>query len=376
MESANPLKIYVIAGEASGDLHGKNLLAGFKQLRPEIAFRGVGGDGLQSQGMTLVRHIKDTNFMGFTQVLANLGKIRKLFSAVKADVLEFKPDAVVLIDYPGFNLRIAKWFKAQGIKVFYYISPSVWAWKKSRIKKIKQRVDKLFAILPFEKPFYAAEGYEVEFLGHPLLDEMAGRQFHREETRRQLLDLDERLVVLMPGSRKQEISRMLPQMLAIKNRFPRSRFVVAGAPTLGPELYAEIIGNVDVPVLFGHTYDLLAAADAALVTSGTATLETALFEVPQVVCYAANAISVWIARRLIHVRFISLVNLILDREVVRELIQKDLHPEALAAELRRLLNDPNRKAQIQADYAAMKALLGEPGASGRVAARMLELLGK
>jgi lipid-A-disaccharide synthase len=374
MESPNPLKIYVIAGEASGDLHGKNLLLGFKKHRTDIEFRGVGGDGLKGQGMTLVQHIRETNFMGFTQVLANLGKIRRLFKAVKADVMAFQPDAVVLIDYPGFNLRIAKWFKARGIKVYYYISPTVWAWKKSRIHKIKARVDKLFAILPFEKPFYAAEGYEVEYCGHPLLDEIAGRQFHREETRRQLLDPDERLIALLPGSRKQEISRMLPQMLAIKNRFPRSRFVVAGAPTMTPEVYAEVIGNADVPVLFGHTYDLLAAADAALVTSGTATLETALFGVPQVVCYAAHGFSVWIARKLIQVRFIGLVNLILDREVVRELIQNDLHPEALAAELRRLLDDPKRKAQVKADYAELHQKLGEPGASARVAKRILELM--
>jgi lipid-A-disaccharide synthase len=374
MESPNPLKIYVIAGEVSGDLHGKNLLAGFHQQREGIRFRGVGGDGLAGQGMEIVQHIRETSFMGFTQVLANLGKIRKLFKLVKADVKAWKPDAVVLIDYPGFNLRIAKWFKRQGIQVFFYISPTVWAWKKSRIGKIRVRVDRLFAILPFEQPFYAKEGYEVEFLGHPLLDELALYKSHREETRRKLLDPDERLVALLPGSRKQEITRMLPKMLAIKNRFPRCRFVVAAAPNLDAELYAELIGNEDVQVLKGHTYDILSAADAALVTSGTATLETALFGVPQVVCYAANALSIRIARWLIHVRFISLVNLILHREAVRELIQKDLHPEALAAELRRLLDDPKRKQQVVADYAELRSLLGAPGASGRVAAKMLELI--
>ncbi len=374
MESPNPLKLYLIAGEASGDLHGKNLLISLKELHPGIQVRGVGGDGLQSQGMELICHIKETNFMGFTQVLANLGKIKRLFKDVKADVLQFKPQAVVLIDYPGFNLRIAKWFKEQGIQVFYYISPTVWAWKKNRIHKIKARVDKLFVILPFEKPFYAKEGYEVEFLGHPLLDEIAGKTFHREETRRQLLDPDERLVALLPGSRKQEITRMLPQMLAIKDRFPRSRFVVAAAPSMDPELYAELIGNADIPVLRGHTYDLLAAADAALVTSGTATLETALFGVPQVVCYAANALSVRIAKWLIKVKYISLVNLIMDREVVRELIQQDLRPEPLAAELRRLLDDPKRKAQIKADYIELRSKLGEEGASRRIAAKILELI--
>lgn len=370
------MRIYVIAGEASGDLHGKNLLAGFQRHASGLVFRGVGGDGMEFQGMTLVRHIRDTSFMGFTQVMANMGKIRRLFRDVKADVVQFKPDAVVLIDYPGFNLRIARFFKQEGIQVFYYISPQVWAWKKSRVKKIKARVDRLFVILPFEQDFYMQEGYAVEYLGHPLLDEVTSRTYQREETRRQLLDPEERLVVLMPGSRKQEISRMLPQMLAIKNRFPRSRFVVAAAPSIPADFYAEIIGNMDVPVIAGHTYDLLAAADAALVTSGTATLETALFGVPQVVCYAANALSVRIARWLIQVRYISLVNLIMDREVVRELIQNDLHPEALAAELRRLLDDPNRKEQLATDYQELHSRLGKPGASERVAKRILELIGR
>ncbi len=374
MESSNPLKLYIISGEASGDLHGKNLLIALKQLHPNLVVRGVGGDGLQAQGMGLVRHIRETSFMGFTQVIANMGKISKLFRDVKADVLQFKPQAVILIDYPGFNLRIAKWFKAQGIQVYYYISPQVWAWKKNRIPKIKARVDKLFVILPFEKPFYEKEGYEVEFLGHPLLDEIAGHTHNRDELRRQLLDPDERLVALLPGSRKQEITRMLPIMLAIKNRFPRSRFVVAAAPSMDDELYAELIGNADIPVLRGHTYDLLAAADAALVCSGTATLETALFEVPQVVCYAANALSVRIAKWLIKVRFISLVNLIMDREVVRELIQKDLRPEALAAELRRLLDDPKRKAQVKADYIELRSKLGDVGASQRIATKILGLI--
>lgn len=375
MEPQAQLKIYVVSGEASGDLHGKNLVRGLKKLHPAIEFRGMGGDGLAGEGMSLVKHIRETNFMGFTQVLANLGTIRRMFRDVKADILKFKPDAVVLIDYPGFNMRMAKWLKKQGIKVFYYISPTVWAWKKGRMHKLIPNVEKLFAILPFEQPFYAKEGYEVEYHGHPLLDEVLTHTNNREETRRRLLDPDERLVALLPGSRKQEITRMLPQMLAIKGRFPRSRFVVAAAPTMDDEIYAEIIGNMDIPVLRGHTYDLLAAADAALVTSGTATLETALFGVPQVVCYAANPLSVWIARRLIKVRFISLVNLILDREVVRELIQNDLHPEALAAELRRLLDDQQRRATLRRDYTELMHQIGEPGSSERVARRILEMLG-
>lgn len=368
------MKIYIIAGEASGDLHGKNLLKGFNALRNDIQFRGVGGDGMQAEGMQLVEHIRNTSFMGFTQVLANLGKIRKLFKRVKADVLEYKPDAVVLIDYPGFNLRIAKFFKAQGIKVFYYISPTVWAWKKSRIEHVRARVDKMFVILPFEKPFYAAENLEVEYMGHPLLDEIANSSQDRTKTRQQLLDPEERLVVLMPGSRLQEISRILPVMIEIQPKFPRSRFVIAGAPSIPSELYDEIIGNSDIPVLRGKTYELLAAADAAVVTSGTATLETALFGVPQVVCYASNPLSVRIARFLVKVKYISLVNLIMDRPVLLELIQNDLKADAVAKELRRLLDDESRKNQIKADYLELNAKLGSAGASKRVAQGILELM--
>lgn len=363
------MKLYVIAGEPSGDLHGKNMLRALRQRVPELQVRGVGGDGLVAEGMSLVRHIRDTSFMGFVQVVQNLGTIRKLFKDVKADILEFKPEAVVLIDYPGFNLRMARFCKEHGIKVFYYISPQVWAWKKGRVKQIKAYVDKMFVILPFEQEFFAKEGITVDFVGHPLLDEVATGDFDRESIRNRVLEEGQQLVALLPGSRKQELTRMLPRMLEVLPHFPNCKFVVAGAPSQELGFYKSLIGDAPVEVVMGKTYDLLAAADAALVTSGTATLETALFGVPEVVCYASNPIQIWLARRLIKVKFISLVNLVMDREVVRELIQGDLNSENLVAELKKLL-DPAYRKQIQADYTELRQKLGDEGASDRLAERI------
>ena len=280
------MKIYIIAGEASGDLHGKNLVAAMKARRPGLVLRGVGGDGMEAEGVSLVRHIRDTNFMGFVQVVRNLGKIRQLFKDVKADILDFQPEAVVLIDYPGFNLRMAKFLHKHGIRVLYYISPQVWAWKKSRVKTVKQFVERMYVILPFEEDFYAKEGLEVDFVGHPLLDEISGAEFHGAEIRAEFAPAGQPLVALLPGSRKQEISRMLPRMMSVLDRFPEARFVVAGAPAQQQSFYEGIIGEKNVGVVMGRTYDVLSAADYALVTSGTATLETALFGVPEIVCYA------------------------------------------------------------------------------------------
>ena len=368
-----PRKLYIIAGEPSGDLHGKNLLAELQQRQPDLEVRGVGGDGLQSLGVHLVRHIRDTNFMGFVQVLQNLGTIRKLFKDVKADLLAFKPEAIILIDYPGFNLRIAKFCKAHGIKVLFYISPQVWAWKKSRVKKIRRDIDRMFVILPFEQEFYAKENVEVDFVGHPLLDEVAEGEYKGVEVREEQLKGKEKLIALLPGSRKQEISRMLPMMLSVKERFPEARFVIAGAPSQTPEFYQGLTQDPEVPVLHGQTYDLLDAADYALVTSGTATLETALFGVPEVVCYAGGALSVWLARRLIKVKFISLVNLIMDREVVRELIQQEFNADQLEEELRKLM-DAEHAGALKADYKELREKLGETGASARAAEGMLRFL--
>ena len=373
MEPATGLKVYVIAGEASGDMHGKNLVAELKKRQPGIQFRGVGGDGLAAQGMSLVRHIRDTNFMGFVQVLPNIFTIRQLFKDVKADITAWKPDVVILIDYPGFNLRMARFIHGLGIKVFYYISPQIWAWKKGRITQLRAYVHKRFPILPFEKDFYKGEGMDVDYCGHPLLDEIAQRTYQGQSIRAQYTPNNEPLVALLPGSRKQEVSRMLPRMLSAIQHFPQAKFVIAGANTLDEAYYRQFLQDRSVPLLFGRTYDVLAAADYALVTSGTATLETALMRVPEVVCYHANGLSVWIARRIIHVKYISLVNLIMDREVVRELIQQDLTTENLTQELQKLM-DPTHKATLLQDYETLRHKLGDIGASARIAERMLTYL--
>ncbi len=367
------MKLFIIAGEPSGDLHGKNLLQEIQRRTSDLEVRGVGGDGLAGLGVHLVRHIRDTNFMGFVQVVRNLGKIKQIFRDVKADLLQFKPDAVILIDYPGFNLRIAKFCREQGIKVLFYISPQVWAWKKNRVKKIQRDVDRMFVILPFEKDFYAQEGVEVDFVGHPLLDEIAEGGYKGKEVREELLGEKQQLIALLPGSRKQEITRMLPKMLEVQSDFPDAKFVIAGAPSQEPAFYQELLGNAEVAILHNQTYELLDAADYALVTSGTATLETALFGVPEVVCYAGSSLSVWLARRLIKVKYISLVNLIMDREVVKELIQQELNRTNLKAELEKLM-DPVQGQQIRQDYLALKAKLGNAGASARAAEGMLEFL--
>ncbi len=386
------MRLYLIAGEPSGDLHGSNLLAEIKALEPNVECRGVGGDRLESLGVKLVRHIRETNFMGFVQVIQNLGMIRKLFKDVEADILEFKPDAVILIDYPGFNLRIAKFCKRHKIKVLYYISPQVWAWKKSRVKKIRRNVDRMFVILPFEKDFYKEEGIEVEFVGHPLLDELAKSDYAGKEIRSQFLKGKSQLVALLPGSRKQEIGRILPRMLAVVDQFPDARFLIAGAPTQDQEFYQGLLDKhvlqgsgrssrkaliqaVQEPpaVLHGRTYDLLAAADYALVTSGTATLEVALFQVPEIVCYATGNLSAWLARRLIKVKYISLVNLIMGREVVRELIQQELNTGNLVSELRKLM-DPDSVREMNQSYQELRQRLGNTGASRRAAEGMRRFL--
>lgn len=367
------LKLFFIAGEASGDLHGKNLLKALNQICAEraisTAFVGFGGDGMQTEGMRIVRHIRETNFMGFSEVLKNLRKIRALFREVKAAILEFRPDAVVLIDYPGFNLRMAKWLKENGIPVLYYISPQVWAWKKGRVATIRKYVDRMFVILPFEKEFYRKENYEVEFVGHPLLDEMNSRTYSDSDFRRHA-GLDGRpLLALLPGSRRQELLIKLPVMLAAAKQFPEWLPVVAAAPGLEAEIQKIAPGT---KMVSGQTYDLLHAASFALVTSGTATLETALMNVPQIVCYAGNPLSVLLARRLIRVPFISLVNLVAGREVVKELIQQEMNVKMMAGQLRRMRDDHQALAGIFAGYAEIRHKLGNSGASKKCAEGILK----
>lgn len=370
------MKYYIIAGEASGDLHGSNLIKALREKDPHADIRCWGGDKMEAAAATLVKHYKDLAFMGFIEVLNNLGTILRNIRFCKEDITAYQPDVLILIDYPGFNLRIAKWAKQQGFKIIYYISPQVWAWKENRVKLIKQCVDKMLVILPFEKAFYQKWNYEVEYVGHPLV-EVVEEYMNKEQERRNselqtsnLKPQTSNIIALLPGSRKQEILKKLPIMLEVTKRFPDYRFVVAKAPGLDEAFYSTLLapyGNVSS--VKDQTYSLLMQAKAALVTSGTATLETALFGVPEVICYKGNALSYQIAKRLVNIKFIGLVNLIMDKEVMKELIQDDLTPGNLEKELDRLLNDPEKQRQVKEDYAALKTLLSQGGnASANAAA--------
>ncbi|MBK6830657.1 MAG: lipid-A-disaccharide synthase [Flavobacteriales bacterium] len=367
-------RIYIIAGEASGDLHGGNLVrelfAGAVGEKLEI--RAWGGDRMAAAGAEVVKHYRELAFMGFTQVIMNLRTILRNIDSCKQDIETFKPDALILIDYPGFNLRIAEWAHAKGIPVHYYISPQVWAWKKGRVHTIKKVVDRMYVILPFEKEWYARYGMQVDFVGHPLLDAI------EQEGKTRLVPLpgdDGRPVVaLLPGSRRQEIARVLPLMARVAKRFPQERFVLAAAPSVPDEAYTEHLDGSSITVVKGRTSDVLRYARAALVTSGTATLETALFGIPEVVCYSGSALNVWIAKRLVDIKFISLVNLIMEREVVRELIQDDLTVETMSAELERLLAEGPYRSAMLADLTALQQKLGGPGASAAVAASVWKSL--
>lgn len=371
------MKYYIIAGEASGDLHASNLIRELKKQDPSAQIRCWGGDLMQQQGAELVKHYKELAFMGFTEVLMNLRTILKNLDFCKRDILQFDPDVVILVDYPGFNLRIADFAKSKGLKIFYYISPQVWAWNVSRVKKIKKNVDRMFVILPFEKEFFARFDYNVDFTGHPLLDalEQRTRNSVSADTFRNENGLDHRPVVaILPGSRRQEIEKMLPLMVEVTKTFPEYQFVIAGVAMHGPSFYERLMPNTKWPVLFGKTYELLEQSYAAMVTSGTATLETALFGVPQVVCYKGGALSYRIARNLVKVKYISLANLIMDREVVKELIQDDFNAKALSSELTRLLKDADYRNKIKKDYEELHSKLGGPGASRKAAQWMVSYL--
>ncbi len=366
------MKYYIIAGEASGDLHGSNLIRHLKLNDSEADVRCWGGELMQQQGAKLVKHYRDTAFMGFVEVIKNLGIIRKLFKFCHQDILDFQPDIVILIDYPGFNLRIAKWAFEHDIKVFYYISPQLWAWHSSRVKQVKKYVSKMFVILPFEKDFYQKYQYEVDYVGHPLLDITTNYKTNTNFLSQNGLN-EKPIIALLPGSRKQEIYSMLPIMLEMIDQFKDYQFVVAGAPSQSAEFYQEIIKDKPVKIVFGKTYDLLDKSYAALVTSGTATLETALFKVPQVVCYKANALSYQIAKRLVSIKYISLVNLIADKLIVKELIQNELNTQNLSYELTQIL-DKTKRVNILSNYDQLIALLGNRGASEKTARLMINYL--
>ncbi len=366
------MKYYIIAGEASGDLHGSNLLHELAKRDAAADFRCWGGELMQAQNAVLVKHYHDLAFMGFVEVLSNLPTILKNIDFCKKDIVSFAPDVLILIDYPGFNLRIAEFAKEQGIRVFYYISPQIWAWKQSRVHKIKRCVERMFVILPFEKEFYARFDYAVDFVGHPLLDAIAKSEGNNQIS---TIDCPKPIIALLPGSRKQEVLQSLPTMLSMAAKFTDYSFVIAAAPSLNKAFYAEVVGeNSEVQIVYNQTYALLRKAKAALVTSGTATLETALFGVPEVVCYKGSKISYWIARQLVKVKYISLVNLILDKIAVKELIQDEFSEKNLEAELNLILNDATAKARMHQNYHELIQKLGVSGASAKTAELMIHYL--
>ena len=368
------MKYYMIAGEASGDLHGSNLIKELLHLTPSALIRCWGGQKMSDAGAVVVKNYKDLAFMGFTEVIANLGTILKNFKFCKRDILHFKPDALILIDYPGFNLRIAKWAYANKIPVVYYISPQIWAWKENRIHDIKKYVAKMLVILPFEKSFYKKWNYDVEYVGHPLvkvIDDFNLAHPDNEEIYH-LTGNDAPIIALLPGSRKQEILKNLPVMLKVAEGFTGYSFIVAKAPGVEDEFYEPLLsGHKNVFAVAGKTYQMLSVAKAALVTSGTATLETALFFVPQIICYKGSALSVYIAKKLIKIKYIGLVNLITDKEVVKELIQNELTEFNLEKELRSILTDSEKKLHIQADYSSLRKTLSGGGDASRNAAKII-----
>ncbi len=361
------MKYYIIAGEASGDLHASNLMKALQKEDAQADFRFWGGDLMQRVGGTLVKHYKERAFMGFGEVILNLRKILGFIAFCKKDITQYEPDQLIFIDNSGFNLRIAKWAKKQGYKTNYYISPQVWASRAGRVEAIKRDIDAMYVILPFEKAFYKKYNYKVNFVGHPLIDAIVDKPTTNEQKFRAEHQLNEKpIIALLPGSRKQEITKMLSVMLKMVPRFADFQFVIAGAPSQEDSFYTSFFSDTSVRFVANRTYDLLSISHAALVTSGTATLETALFKVPQVVCYKAGNISYQIAKRIITLKFISLVNLIMDREVVTELIQHDFNEKSLEEELAKILDNAHRE-KLHSDYLDLEQKLGGKGASAKAA---------
>ncbi len=364
------MKYYIIAGEASGDLHGSNLIKELRKNDAAAKIRCWGGNKMETAGALLVKHYRELAFMGFTEVIKNLPTIFKNLAFCKKDILDFKPDVLILIDYPGFNMRIAKWAHQQKIKVVYYISPQIWAWKENRVHAIKRDVDKMLVILPFEKDFYKRFNVEVEYVGHPLAEMISN--FNRDNP-----DVcKENIIAVLPGSRKQEILIKLPIMLQVADYFPDYKFIVAKAPGLEDSFYSEFLQPYkNVSSVTDQTYNLLAKSTAAMVTSGTATLETALFKVPQVICYKGGKISYEIAKKLIKIKYIGLVNLIMNKEVVKELIQEELNVKNLVTELKLLLQDDEKINTVKKDYDKLFNLLqGSGNASANAAQKIYVFL--
>lgn len=367
------MKYYIIAGEASGDLHGSNLIKELHRNDHEAVIRCWGGEKMQAAGATLVKHYRDLAFMGFVEVLKNIRTIFSNLAFCKEDILEHQPDVLILIDYPGFNLRIAKWAKDQNIRVVYYISPQVWAWKENRVKMMKQCIDQMLVILPFEQPYYQTKwNWKVEYVGHPLIEEIERFKTEDQQTLQHAGDHSKPVIALLPGSRKQEILKKLPVMLEVSKAFPDYQFIVAKAPGLDSSFYDELLTPYsNVSYVSNQTYSLLHHATAALVTSGTATLETALFEVPEVVCYKGNEISYQIAKRLINIKYISLVNLIMDKEVVKELIQHEMNAQNLIQELRTVLPGTAKRDNMLENYKQLRTVLQAGGHASSAAAKAI-----
>ena len=370
------MQYYVIAGEASGDLHGSNLIKEILKKDSAAEVRAWGGDLMEAAGADVVKHYRDLAFMGFAEVIMNLRTILGNIKECKKDIEHFKPDAVILVDYPGFNLRIAEFVSGLGIKVYYYISPQIWAWKKGRVHKIAKLSDKIFTILPFEKAFFKKYGYDVDYVGHPLLDAIEDRdttEKYKQKIRTEFDVSDKPIIAILPGSRKQEIGVMLPIMLKQITNFPAFQFVLAAAPSFDLSYFDPFLKEYpSLKVIPNRTYDLLSISHAAMVTSGTATLETALFKIPEVVCYKANAISYQIAKRVVDIKYISLVNLIMDEEVVTELIQGDLNQKLLKAELGKLLGNTSERASMMNKFEELINKLGSGGASAKTAELLID----
>ncbi len=365
------MKYYIIAGEASGDLHAANMLRELKICDPAAEFRAWGGDLMEAQGAKLVKHYRELAFMGFLEVAMNLKTILNNISDCKKDIAAWKPDAVILVDYPGFNLRMAPFVHELKIPVFYYISPQIWAWKQKRVFSIKENVDRVFCILPFEKDFYAKYNYSADFVGHPLLDAVA--TFKEEKA---VEEDGRKIIALLPGSRKQELKKILLPMLEVAKKFPQYRFIIGGAPGQTLHNYKEIMGDAAVEIVFGKTYALLKQSYAGLIKSGTSTLEAALFNLPQVVCYKASSISYHIAKRVANVKYISLPNLIMDEPIVKELIQSDMSVEKMTEELKLITESELGRKQMLENYNRLFGKLGGEGASKKVATLITEQLRK
>jgi len=361
------MKYYIIAGEASGDLHASNLIKEIIKLEPNADIRAWGGDKMQNAGANVVKHFKDLAFMGFYEVLINLRTILKNISFCKKDILEFNPDKIIFVDYPGFNMRIAKWSKKYKFQTIYYIAPQLWAWNEKRIKKIKKYIDSLYVILPFEKEFFETKHkYPVKFLGHPLLDSISNFKKNYDSSSEQIITNKKAVIAILPGSRKQEIKKILNTVIKIVDYFPDHQFIVAGAPNIELSYYKSILKNKRIKVIENKTYEILSISTAAIVTSGTATLETALFKVPQVVCYKSSYFSYFIAKLIVNIKYISLVNLIMDQQIVKELIQQDCNKYKIRNELEKIL-DLNNKKSLQIKYDELTSILGNNGTSKRVA---------